>query len=92
MRHDQILVLGGAGFIGRHIVARLAFARRNITVARAFGTQLIAMLVVRCSCEGDTWVSDLMMKVEPSGLAWRRSAEQLRASWVERPSQTWRTQ
>ena len=32
MRHKNILVLGGSGFVGRHLVARLVAGGRNVRV------------------------------------------------------------
>jgi len=66
MQHSNILVIGGAGFIGRHIVARLTARGLRVTVPtrrRARARHLIMLPtidVVECDVHDDVALSNLM--------------------------------
>ena len=66
MQHSDILVIGGAGFIGRHIVARLIARGLRVTVptrrrARARHLILLPTIdVVECDVHDDAALSNLM--------------------------------
>ena len=66
MQHSNILVLGGAGFIGRHVVARLAARGLRVTVptrrrARARHLILLPTIeVVECDVHDDDALSRLI--------------------------------
>lgn len=66
MQHSNILVIGGAGFIGRHIVARLAARGLRVTVptrrrARARHLILLPTIeVVECDVHDDIALSKLI--------------------------------
>ncbi len=66
MQHSNVLVIGGAGFIGRHIVARLIARGLRVTVpsrrrARARHLILLPTIdVVECDVHDDAALSSLM--------------------------------
>lgn len=66
MQHTNILVIGGAGFVGRHIVARLAERGLRVTVPtrrRARARHLILLPtvdVVECNVHDDKMLSNLV--------------------------------
>ena len=66
MEHSNILVVGGAGFIGRHIVARLTARGLRVTVPtrrRARARHLIMLPtieVVECDVHDDAVLNDLV--------------------------------
>ncbi len=66
MQHTNIVVIGGAGFIGRHIVARLIARGLRVTVptrrrARARHLILLPTIeVVECDVHEDATLSDLL--------------------------------
>ena len=66
MQHSNILVIGGAGFIGRHIVARLTARGLRVTVPtrrRARARHLIMLPtidVVECDVHDDVVLSKLI--------------------------------
>ena len=66
MQHSNILVIGGAGFIGRHIVARLTARGLRVTVPtrrRARARHLIMLPtidVVECDVHDDAVLGNLM--------------------------------
>ena len=66
MQHSNILVIGGAGFIGRHIVARLIARGLRVTVPtrrRARARHLIMLPtidVVECDVQDDATLADLV--------------------------------
>jgi uncharacterized protein YbjT (DUF2867 family) len=67
MQHSNILVIGGSGFIGRHIVARLAARGLRVTVPtrrRARSRHLILLPtvdVVECDVHDDATLDNLVL-------------------------------
>jgi NADH dehydrogenase len=65
MRHQHIVILGGAGFVGHHLVARLAADGRRVTVVtrRRENAQRLILLPTVDVVEGDVYDDAFLARV-----------------------------